>query len=144
MTLPHSDSHPEDDSSIESSDALLRFVPSKPSFWISAGRPSTAAFHLGSSERGLSFYLLSVLRDNGLDDGAVLQGRPGYGLLALSVAAVRELGCAAVRDPVESDPPREDDIAHALVIYPQGLDKPARTLIRDDLMGRIEVRRMPR
>jgi hypothetical protein len=131
VTSPATPRHPEDDVSIADSDELLRFVTHKPSHWTSEGKPSSAAFATRKGERGLSFALLSILADEGLDDLAPLEGRPGYGLVSLRVGDVRAHGCGVVRDPVVSETPREDDPAHCLVLYPPGVDKPELKLLRD-------------
>lgn len=143
MTSPATPRHPEDDASIADSDQLLRFVTHKPSHWTSEGKPSSAAFATKKGERGLSFALLSILEDEGLDDLAPLEGRPGYGLLSLDVVAVRAHGCGVVRDPTVSEPPRADDPAHSLVVFPSGLDKPRLKLVRDSLLHAAHVRRRP-
>ncbi len=133
--------HPQDDASVADADVLLRFVP--PSHWTSEMRPTSAALSLKKGERGLSFSLLSTLEGKGLDDRALLEGRPGYGLVSLEVAAVRSIGCGIVRDPRLAEPPREDDPAHCLVLFPPGADKPALKLLRDSLLQAVQVRCRP-
>ena len=137
---------PPDDASINDTDVLLRFVPPNTEHvkhWTSEEKPTSAALIVKPSERGPSFSLLSILSDLGLDDRAPLKGRPGYGLIAIQVAALRTAGFGIVRDPVVSEPPREDDPAHCLVLYPLGLDKPELKLLRDSLLQAANVRYRP-
>ena len=135
--------HPEDDVSVADDDQLLRFVTHNPTHWTSESRPSSAAFSLRKGERGLSFSLLSALEDQGLDERALLTGRPGYGLVSLEVLAMRAVGCGVVRDPTISEPPRADDPAHCLVLFPAGADKPTLKLLRDSLLQAVLVLHLP-
>ena len=85
--------------------------------------------------------MLRILANEGLDDLAPLEGRPGYGLLSLDVVTVRAHGCGVVRDPTVSEPSRADDPAHCLVVFPFRLDKPTLKLVRDSLLQAAHVLR---
>ena len=146
MTLGAGPPEPSDDASIEDADVLLRFVPpdsEQSKHWTSEHKPTSAALITKPGERGPSFSLLSTLRDLGLDDRAPLIGRLGHGVIAIKVAAVRTAGCGVIRDPTVSKPPRADDPAHCLVLYPPGVDKLTRRGLRDSLLKAAHVRHHP-
>lgn len=65
---------------------------------------STGAFSDSSDGTGMSASAAGLLSAAGMSEDDALAGYDGYGLVALRVGQVRELGQAIVRRPTDRDP----------------------------------------
>ena len=98
---------PEDDSTIRDDDRLLRRIPP----WhlvrddnTKSHRISSAAFDDPPDSSSMSVSIESTLVCNGLGAEHALRNHEDFGLVALSVALVREHGQGVVRRPLPDDP----------------------------------------
>lgn len=98
---------PPDDASIADDAILWRRVPDRHFVPGPDGRlrPSSAAFDDGGDGDSMS----AVLAEAERNPCPVLQGNDGWGLVAIEVRLIRELGWRVERDPVPDEP------AHVLV-----------------------------
>ena len=107
-----------DDGGIEGTTRLLRRIP--PQWRVPDGegglRPASGAFQDVRDETGtkaLSVYIETVLRLSGLTPEDVIDGMPGYGLVAFTAERARELGLGVVTAPRDDQGPI--GVAHAHV-----------------------------
>lgn len=92
------------DATIRDEDFLLRRIHIATSVYRGpdGSRPNNGGFRTKNKEP-LSVYVESMLRDRGLSEVDVLDGQPGFWLVALPVALVRAAGLGVVMDPVEDE-----------------------------------------
>lgn len=113
---------------------MLRFAP--PKQWDSDGRPTSAALSKHPGEDGLSTYVQGLLASQGIPVGAVVQGRPGYGVFRIRVVDAVNHACVVEHAPVRDTERPDIGFAHALVKPP---DKPAWLEVRNALLASAEV-----
>lgn len=70
---------------------------------------TTQAFQSRRESEAMSFFLAEVVQESGRTAKELVADKPGYGVVELTVASVRELGLPVVRDATDSEP------AHVLV-----------------------------
>lgn len=106
------DRTPEDGSSVNELETVLRCVPSSAWDW-DDDCPTTASLSFRKSETALSVYLLKLLQTRGLGASDTREGRERHGVISFTAELALSIGCVMTHSPADSNPPLKVDFAHA-------------------------------